>query len=127
MKHEAHVCDGGGVPAQWLVEGPRFLPRVVRGAGRAAGQEAGGSGRARRARSVQRGERVRLCADWGAVRGEAADLKSAQHVRDAGGVPAQWLVEGPRVLPRVASRAHGAGRALPAGVGEVAGDRGACT
>ena len=50
MKHEAHVCDGGGVPAQWLVEGPRFLPRVAsraHGAVRAGGREAGGSDRRR--------------------------------------------------------------------------------
>ena len=41
----------------------------------------------------------------------AAHVKHAVHVRDAGGVPAQGLVELVRVLPRVASRAHGAGRA----------------
>ena len=37
-------------------------------------------------------------------------VEHVAHVRDAGGVPVQRLVEGPRVLPRVASRAHGAGR-----------------
>jgi len=50
----------------------------------------------------------------------AAHEKHGDHVRDAGGVPAQGLVEGPRLLPGVASRAHGAGRAAgrEAGAGE---------
>ena len=55
--------------------------------------------------SVQGEGHIRLHI-WG-----AAHLKHQAHVRDAGGVPAQWLVEGVRALPRVASRAHGAGRA----------------
>ena len=46
----------------------------------------------------------------GGARG-AAHRKHLDHVQDAGGVKAQKLVEGQRVLPRVASRAHGAERA----------------
>ena len=53
------------------------------------------------------------------ARGEAAHVKHLVHARDAGGVPAERLVEGCRALPRVASRAHGAGRA--AALGEAGG------
>ena len=68
-------------------------------------------GRDRGARSVQ--GRRRDCGLAGAGRGArgSAHLKHVARVRDAGDVPAQRLVEGPRALPRVASRAHGAGRA----------------
>ena len=58
--------------------------------------------------------------------GGAAHVKHGVHVRDAGRVPAQGLVEGPRGLPRVASRAHGAGRAAGRGSRETAGDRTRC-
>ena len=40
-----------------------------------------------------------------------AHLEHPTHDFDTGGVPAQRLVEGRRVLPLVASRARGAGRA----------------
>ena len=68
--------------------------------------------RARLARSGQ-GRGLRLCRFIsGAMRARgAAHGKHELHVRDAGGVQAQGLVEGLRDLPRVASRAHGAGRA----------------
>ena len=46
------------------------------------------------------------------ARGEAAHVKHVAHARDAGGVPAERLVEGRRALPRGRKhRAHGAGRA----------------
>ena len=61
---------------------------------------------------VQRRERVRDCTDRG-----AAHVKHVIHVQDTGGDKSapQRLVEGLRVLPRVASRAHGAGRGLRTG------------
>ena len=82
------------------------------GAGRAAGRGAreGGGGRARCARGVPRGKGC-YCRYRGKARG-AAHVKHGVHVRDAGGVPVQRLVEGPSLLPRVASRAHGAGRTI---------------
>ena len=43
--------------------------------------------------------------------GEGVCFEHVAHVRDAGGVPAERLVEGRHALPRVASRAHGAERA----------------
>ena len=54
--------------------------------------------------------RGRVSADWGGGARRGAHTKHVAHVRDEGGVPAQLLVEGARVLPRVARRAHGAGR-----------------
>ena len=73
------------------------------------GREAGGGERLQRARTACRGGRLRLCKIGGAG-GGAAHYKHVVHVRDAGGVPVQLgLVEGVRALPRVASRAHGAG------------------
>ena len=95
---------------------------TVRGAGC-------GPGGARRrateacARTACRGEGA--TADWADRARGAAHAKHYAHARDAGGVPAQRLVEGVRELPRVArSRAHGAGRAVWAGRREEAGERG---
>ena len=66
--------------------------------------------RSRCTRSAQRG--LWGAREWlaGGAPG-AAHRKHVDHVQDAGGVKAQGLVEGQRVLPRVASRAHGAERA----------------
>ena len=76
-------------------------------------------------------ERARYCRHPGAgQRGEAAHGKHGGHVRDAGDVPAQWLVELERALSRVASRAQGAGRAAGQEAGGGAAERGvhaACT
>ena len=119
-KHVEHVRDARGVPAQWLVEGQRVLPRVAsraHGAGRAAGREAGGGKRARLAPSGQGGG-LRLQIEGHGARG-AAHGKRRVHVLDAGGVPPQGLVEDVRLLPRVASRAHGTGAGC--GPGEAAG------
>ena len=55
-------------------------------------------------------------ADWGQGTGH---VKHAEHVRDAGGVEAQRLVERRRELPRVGKRAYGAG----GGVAREAGAR----
>eukprot|EP00964_Phaeocystis_antarctica_P096507 scaffold62787_cov64-Phaeocystis_antarctica.AAC.1 len=93
-----------------------WLKAVARCRGSQAGHTVRGGRRARRrggraqcARSVPGSQRAHDCRLVGGARG-AAHLKHGVHVRDAGGVPVQRLVEG-RALPRVASRAHGAGRA----------------
>ena len=103
-EHVAHVSDAGCVPAERLVEGVRSLPRVASRAyeaGRAAGPRRGAAG-GEQSRCAQRaGERVQLHCLGGLGLG-AAHVKHAPHDRDAGGVPAQWLVEGERPLPRVA-------------------------
>eukprot|EP00964_Phaeocystis_antarctica_P103349 scaffold68639_cov42-Phaeocystis_antarctica.AAC.1 len=67
------------------------------------GREAAGDGGAR---SVQ--GRARLQIGSRARRG--AHVEHVAHVRDAGGVEAQRLVERRRGLPRVERRAYGAGR-----------------
>ena len=111
-EHAIRVCDAGRVPAhQRLVEGRRALPRVasrargVRGSG-ASCVRAGWRGRrqatvrcapAQRARGTERDS-----ADGGHTEGVRgwARLKHCIHPHDAGGVPAQRLVEGRRVLCR---------------------------
>ena len=75
-------------------------------------------GRDRGAKAACRGVWARLCRLGGMAGG--AHVKHRAHVRNAGGVPAQRLVELVRVLPRVASRAYGAGRAAG---GEAGGGR----
>ena len=117
----------------WLKVVAYCMPRVAsraHGAGRAAGRgtrEAGGGGRSRGpgpgACTQRAGERAATADIGGKARG-GAHVKHVAHVRDAGGVPAQRLVEGRRELPRVASRAHGAGRAMRAGWREAARERG---
>ena len=73
-----------------------------------------GVGRRRRKQRAGRAESLRLLAG---TRG--AHWKHAVHVCDAGGVEAQRLVERIRFLPRVESRACGAGRDCgPAGGGD---------
>ena len=52
--------------------------------------------------------------DTGKIRG-GAHLKHAAHFCDAGGVQAQRLVERPRALRRVETRAYNAGRGSEAG------------
>ena len=95
-------------------------PSTRCGPGR-AGRERREEARATAVHAACRG-RARATPDWGrGARGEAHS-KHVVHVRDAGGIPAQRLVEGRRGLPRVASRAHGAGRAAGR-AGGGAGDR----
>eukprot|EP00964_Phaeocystis_antarctica_P061636 scaffold36844_cov58-Phaeocystis_antarctica.AAC.2 len=91
VEHLPHDCDAGGVEAQRLVERRRDLPRVKRrayDAGRGEAREAGGGGRPR---CTQRAVKARL-----QIRGRArggAHEEHVVHVRDAGGVEAQRLVE----------------------------------
>ena len=85
---------------------------------RAGRREAAGDGGAR---SVQ--ERARLQVG-GRARG-GAHQEHVAHVRDAGGVEAQRLVERMRVLPRVKRRAYGARRGIRVGGQQAVDDRGA--
>ena len=124
VKHGVHVRDAGRVPAKRLVEGRRGLARVAsRAHGARGGLRATGGGTRRaiavRAQHAQaRGRDYR----FGRRGRGAAHVKHAVHVRDAGRVPAERLVEGRRVLPRVASRAHGARGGLRAGRWNAASD-----
>ena len=105
---------GGGGPRGALYEGLHAhgsmgrLPRVY-GARLRCTHSVQGGGRATADMGVQSAGSIR----------RAAHVKHPAHVRDAGGVPAQWLVEGLRVLPRVASRAacKGAGATADWGAG----------
>eukprot|EP00964_Phaeocystis_antarctica_P117931 scaffold81772_cov49-Phaeocystis_antarctica.AAC.4 len=120
VEHVLHARDAGGVEAQWLVEHRRILPKAERrtcGARRGrAGQQTGGVG-------VQRAGEARLQVG-GRPRGGAHD-EHVVHVRDAGGVEAQWLVEHRRTLPRVKRKAcspeAGGGAKQRAGEGTIAG------
>eukprot|EP00964_Phaeocystis_antarctica_P109099 scaffold73594_cov55-Phaeocystis_antarctica.AAC.2 len=76
---------------------------AVRGGLRAGRREAAGD---RGARSVQGRARLQI---GGRGRG-GAHVEHEAHVRDAGGVEAQRLVERRRPLPRVERRAYGAGQ-----------------
>ena len=72
-----------------------------------------------RGAGCERGPRSRR---WRAIAqrarsGRGAHVKRPAHVRDAGGVPAQRLVEGPRVLSRVSSRVHTCGAGCERAVG----------
>ena len=85
---------------------------------RVGGRQVAGN---RGARSVQ--ERARL-----QIRSRArggAHSEHVAHVRDAGGVEAQRLVERMRVLPRVKRRAYGARRGIRVGGQQAVDDRGA--
>eukprot|EP00964_Phaeocystis_antarctica_P045215 scaffold26017_cov39-Phaeocystis_antarctica.AAC.2 len=75
----------------------------------------------RAARSVRGRARLQI---GGRARGGAHREHDA-HVRDAGGVEAQRLVERRRALPRVERRAYGEGRGVRAGRREATGDRAA--
>eukprot|EP00964_Phaeocystis_antarctica_P061926 scaffold37044_cov60-Phaeocystis_antarctica.AAC.2 len=98
VEHDGHGCDFGLVEAQRLVERRRILPRVERradGAVRAAARKAAGSGRPRGTQRAGEGSNVELGQGTrGGAHGEHDD-----HVRDAGGVEAQRLVERRRGLP----------------------------
>jgi hypothetical protein len=118
-EHVAHGHDAGGVKAQRLVEGPRGLPSrregMRCGGERCASREAGGPGvwwrhDKRHARGI--GPTHGL----GAKGTRGAHAEHVVHGRDAGGVEAQRLVEGLRVLP---SRREG----MRCGGGEVRAGR----
>jgi len=102
VEHAVHGRDLGGVKAQRLVEPLRALPSRREGhmhmlrCGASAGREAGGCGAV--AAQAACTEKARLEAAGGqGTRG--AHLEHAVHGRDLGGVKAQRLVEGERVLP----------------------------
>eukprot|EP00964_Phaeocystis_antarctica_P032501 scaffold18408_cov61-Phaeocystis_antarctica.AAC.2 len=112
LEHLVHVCDAGGVEAQRLVERRRVLPRVARrayGAGRGAGREAAGR---------------RATAGHVACRGGLDYRLRAGHTGRSARVEAQRLVKHRRVLPRVESRACGAGRGIRVGGQQAVDDRG---
>jgi hypothetical protein len=99
-KHPAHGRDAGGVKAQRLVEGRRFLPsrregmRCAGGEVRAGRRE--GPGWWRHTSGMHgKGPTQGL----GAKGTRGAHVEHEVHVCDAGGVEAQRLVEGPRGLP----------------------------
>ena len=102
-EHIVHACDLGRIEAERLVERIRILPRVerraytVRGGVRAGRREAVGD---RGARSMRGRPRLQT---GGRPRG-GAHVEHLEHVRDAGGVEAQRLVERIRLLPRVETR-----------------------
>ena len=104
FEHAVLVRDAGDVPAERLVEVVRSLRRVAQ-AGRTRQGGLRAPGEARRAASNRSARSVQLrgcnCIAWGLGLG-AAHVKHTPHDRDEGGVPAQWLVEGERPLPRVA-------------------------
>ena len=116
-KQVLHVSEAGGVEAQRLVERMRVLPSPKGGMlrGRQAGQETEGRGRDGLS-DARRGP------DWwvGGTGTRGAHLKHVLHVRDAGRVEAQRLVERIRVLP---SAKEGMLRGRQAG--QEAGGRGA--
>ena len=97
IKHFVHVRDAGCVETQRLVEHFRDLPS---GKG---GYEEGETPRVWGGREVTGRCKLRVGEDAAAdgrqdTRGEA-HLKHVAHVRDAGGVEAQRLVERRRILP----------------------------
>ena len=102
QEHFDHGRDAGGVEAQRLVEGRRALQsrrggHAMRG-GRSGSREAGGPGvwwRHDKRHARGKGPTQGL----GAKGTRGAHSEHVAHVRDAGGVEAQRLVEGRRVLP----------------------------
>jgi hypothetical protein len=133
-EHAVHVCDAGGVEAQRLVKGPRVLPSRREGM-RCGGErcEPGGG----RAWGVVAAHKRHARRGWPEVRpggqGHArrAHVEHGAHVYDAGGVEAQRLVEGPRLLPsRREGMRCGGERCEPGGGrawGVVAARQAACT
>eukprot|EP00964_Phaeocystis_antarctica_P062715 scaffold37601_cov54-Phaeocystis_antarctica.AAC.1 len=101
LEHVLHGCDAGGVEAQRLVERIRLLPRVeTRPCVRREGYGSGGSRRWTTAAHAAC-KRGRGCKFIGGRTRGAAHVEHVGHVRDAGGVEAQQLVERRRALPRV--------------------------
>ena len=98
-EHVAHGCDAGRVEAQRLVEGRRALPSRKGGHTR-CGPRCGPGGAGGRAAQ-------RRCKNGMCVHAEALFLRLTRrahpehdlHVRDAGRVEAQRLVESKRLLP----------------------------
>ena len=122
LEHDFHVRDAGRVEAQWLVERQRLLPsrkegRTMRSEVWAVGGRAWASSSARAA-CTGRGPGCDAVGRLYGMRG--AHGKHVEHVRDAGRVEAERLVERRRVLP---SRKEGV-RCGARCVGREAGGRG---
>jgi hypothetical protein len=101
-EHVVHGRDAGGVEAQRLVEGRRVLPSRREGmrfrGERGASREAGGPVVCGGTQETCTGKRpVSRLGGQGHAR--RAHQEHLAHGRDAGGVKAQWLVEGQRALP----------------------------
>ena len=102
-EHAVHARDAGGVKAQRLAESNRNLPspKGASDTGKRVwhGDVAQGEGRI----SSDRGVRVlvwpSLLGEWGQKAQAGAHREHSAHVRDAGGVKAQRLVESSRILP----------------------------
>ena len=124
QEHAVHVRDAGRVEAQRLVEPFRFLYAEPKGGHATRGEvllaarrEAGwGSGGA----SARGTHGDGLTEGWGAGRARRAHVEHATHVRHAGRVEAQRLVELFRVLPSE-RRLYDAGRVSGRGAGRVSG------
>jgi len=101
LEHAVHVRDAGGVEAQRLVEGRRELPSRREGM-RCGGERCEPEGG--RAWGVVAAHK-RHAREWpdsrlgGHGHARGAHAEHVAHGRDAGGVEAQRLVEGLRVLP----------------------------
>ena len=112
LKHLVHVRDAGRVEAQWLVKRLRVLPsrKVGMRCEARCGLEGGRGMRRRRRKWRERGSPCtclsgdRLIANAQGTGG--AHHKHSAHVRDAGRVEAQWLVEH-RPSPDLPSRKEG--------------------
>ena len=128
-EHVAHVSDAGGVEAQRLVEGQLTnsgLPRVARGGAYDVGGEVRAGRRGCVSEPDANGEHGTRLKAWGPGQARGAHVENMPpmaatacgarlkaggqgrraahhehgvHGRDAGGVEAQRLVEGPRLLP----------------------------
>ena len=96
VKHPAHVRDAGRVEVQRLVERLRVLPSRKEGMRCRTRCEPGGRRWPRRKWHAGGGPCSRL---GGKVRAALAHEEHGVHVRDAGRVEVQRLVELPRNLP----------------------------
>ena len=100
VEHVRHILDAGGVEAQRLVERPRVLPSRKQGmrcGASCASRKAWKLGRRREAAAGASVARTRRTGDC--MEGRRAHGEHGKHVRDAGGVEAQRLVERRRALP----------------------------
>jgi hypothetical protein len=118
-EHVGHARDAGGVETQRLVEGRRVLPSRREGM-RCRGERCDpGGGRAWGVVAARRAACTCGCGPGqglGAKGTRGAHPEHVAHGRDAGGVKAQRLVEGVRVLPsRGGGMRCGGGRWEPGG------------
>ena len=105
VEHQAHGRDAGGVEAQRLVEGRRLLPSRREGmrcscdAGGRRCEPGGGRAWGVVAAHKRHARGCGLTQGLGAKGTREAHVEHGAHGRDAGGVEAQRLVEGQRLLP----------------------------